>query len=99
MVDAWGGPEFIAGVWELVGSVISPGGGVYAFEWLLASVTGGGQVFTNTSCEVGCQDSGGGGTCRSTGGLYSGPVNVLSGYFPCGVSEGGEGRLFSSFFG
>lgn len=29
-------PEFVAGVWELVGCVVSPGGGIYAFEWVLA---------------------------------------------------------------
>ena len=99
MVNGCGGPELVAGVGKMVRGVISPGGGVYAFEWLLAKVTGGGQVFTDTICEVGCQDSGGGVTCRSTGGLYSGPINIVTWGFSCGVSVVSEGGVFSRFFG
>ena len=99
MVYACGGPELVAGVGELVGGVFSPCGGVYAFEWLLAKVTGGGEVFTDTVCEVGCQDSGRGVPCRGAGRLDSGPINILSGDFPCDVSVVGVGGLFCSFPG
>ena len=82
-----------------MGGVFCPGGGIDAFKRVLAEVAVGREVFANAIGKVRCQDSGRGVTCRGAGRLYSGPVNVLSGYFPCGVSEGGEGRLFSSFFG
>ena len=36
MLDFRGGPEFVAGVWEVVGGVVCPGCGVDAFERVLA---------------------------------------------------------------
>ena len=47
-----GCPEFVAGVWELVWCVFSPGCGIDALEWVLAKVAAGGQVGANPLGEV-----------------------------------------------
>ena len=83
----------------MVRGAICPGGGIDAFERVLAKVAGGGEILADTVSEVGCKDPRGGVSHRGAGGLNCGPVDVVSGGFPCGVSAVGKGGLFSSFAG
>ena len=62
-------------------------------------MAGGGEIFADAISEVGCKYPGGGVSHRGAGGLDCGPVNVVSGDFPCGVSVVGVGGLFCSFLG
>jgi hypothetical protein len=55
-----------------------------------------GKVFADAIGEVGCQDAWGGVSHGCARGLDSGPVDVVSWDFTCGVGVVGKRRLLSS---